>query len=1040
MLKNIESILKIGGFPAICFAGIYYSTGDFVLSSLAAIIGFIVAYFAGFIWLVLDDYRKGRAETLLKALEAQRGEFLRFGIFGSWKLRRYQTYVLYKFRTFDTKGFTTQGAYTLDLHKVFVQLSILPDDKSSEDSPANHHTMRDIWHYIASKEPRLRDVAIIGSPGSGKTTLLKYLALYLCGHTNNRKKHRLLPVLLMLRDHAHTIMDSINAGQSLRLSDIVNKELEKNLPITIPPDWIVAQLNAKHCLVMFDGLDEVADISMREHIVRWVEQQMQIYGGNRFVVSSRPHGYDTNPIQGLTRLKVEDFNRIQQEQFVHNWYLSNEIMSQQRNDKGVENDAEKGASDLLKRIRGNEALSRMAINPLLLTLIATVHRYSSELPGRRVDLYAEICLVFLGKRRQVITEKARLAPLQKKIVLQQLAFEMMKREIREIDADEASEIIRLQVEQVSKGQMQVAAFLQEIVNETGLLIEREVGVLGFSHLTLQEYLAACHIKEWEALLDSLTAQIHNSWWRECIRLYCAQTDATGIVQACIEAIQADYSDTAPFTLGVECLAESLTIQPEIAQAFDEMIKKGVENDQPEIAKYFQQGKLDLRISRMVRIEDNLYIDNGFISNAEYQLFLDAMPFYRDFCLPQGWDDGFFPAGKGDDKVNGIHLESGILFAMWLSQRDRQYQYRIPGSDDNVYLDSINHGLMLFHSGYGGGGYCALDRASDLALDLTRDLARALASDLALDLVHDLARARDRASDLASALDRASDRTLVRVRVLASTRVRVRDIDLTLASARDFARDLVRASALELFRASDLASALDRARDLTSALASALDRALDRASALDRARDRALANALASDLARDLTSALTLASDRASTLALALDLASARDLDQARDLARVLARDSARELDLNQARDLARNLDLASDRASTLARDLDLASASDFDRALDLALDRDFDRELDLIRITYVAMPVLIELLQSEKTNALKLEQSRIVAIYFIVHVAQNRGWFDMSQPEFERYTAALEAMHKASSGALPVSPENTDKGIRLIREFPSHVE
>jgi predicted NACHT family NTPase len=42
----------------------------------------------------------------------------------------------------------------------------------------------------------------------------------------------------------------------------------------------------------------------------------------------------------------------------------------------------------------------MALNPLLLTMIATVHCYRGALPGRRVELYDEICDVLLGKRSE----------------------------------------------------------------------------------------------------------------------------------------------------------------------------------------------------------------------------------------------------------------------------------------------------------------------------------------------------------------------------------------------------------------------------------------------------------------------------------------------------------------------------------------------------------------------------------------------------------------------------------------------------------------
>ncbi|MCA9931692.1 MAG: hypothetical protein KC419_24585, partial [Anaerolineales bacterium] len=126
------------------------------------------------------------------------------------------------------------------------------------------------------------------------------------------------------------------------------------------------------------------------------------------------------------------FSIMQVEQFVHRWYLANEIMSAQREDPGVQMEARSGAEDLLMRLRRAHVLLDMAVNPLLLTMIATVHRYRSSLPGRRVELYAEICEVFLGKRQQARGLAFDLTPAQKQRVLQPLAYHMMHEKQREI--------------------------------------------------------------------------------------------------------------------------------------------------------------------------------------------------------------------------------------------------------------------------------------------------------------------------------------------------------------------------------------------------------------------------------------------------------------------------------------------------------------------------------------------------------------------------------------------------------------------------------
>ena len=87
--------------------------------------------------------------------------------------------------------------------------------------------------------------------------------------------------------------------------------------------------------------------------------------------------------------------------FIQNWYLETEIRTQGNNDDlGVKEDAKQQADDLIKRVRDSTSLTAMAVNPLLLTMIATVHRRGSALPGRRVELYKEIFQVLLEKRQR----------------------------------------------------------------------------------------------------------------------------------------------------------------------------------------------------------------------------------------------------------------------------------------------------------------------------------------------------------------------------------------------------------------------------------------------------------------------------------------------------------------------------------------------------------------------------------------------------------------------------------------------------------------
>jgi energy-coupling factor transporter ATP-binding protein EcfA2 len=308
--------------------------------------------------------------------------------------RRYLEFLYYQNRDFDVKGLSTLGAYNLELEDVFVDLTIAarPVHATTTDPirtvPAELAGRRQIWDFLSSEALAKEPLVLIGPPGSGKTTLLKEIALQLT--RRHRKRPRIkgrLPILLFLREHG----DAVRDDASYTLPQAVEKALEKKHAPAPPSGWVEKQLAAGRCLVLLDGLDEVAAAETRKKVVAWVEAQMKAYGRNQFFVSSRPHGYRSNPIAGVTVLEVQSFSLKQVRRFVSNWYRANEVRASGKVDPGVEMKAREGAEDLVRRLWTTQTLLALAVNPLLLTMIATVHRFRSSLPGRRVELSAEIC-------------------------------------------------------------------------------------------------------------------------------------------------------------------------------------------------------------------------------------------------------------------------------------------------------------------------------------------------------------------------------------------------------------------------------------------------------------------------------------------------------------------------------------------------------------------------------------------------------------------------------------------------------------------------
>ena len=104
--------------------------------------------------------------------------------------------------------------------------------------------------------------------------------------------------------------------------------------------------------------------------------------------------------------------------------------------------------------------------------------------------------------------------------------------------------------------------LDNIREESGILIEKGLDdagepVIGFSHLTFQEYLAADALAERPQQRTTLYANLFNPVWRETLLLYVAMVDAGDLVQRVLA--DSSQSDLRRYLLVGRCLRERVTI-------------------------------------------------------------------------------------------------------------------------------------------------------------------------------------------------------------------------------------------------------------------------------------------------------------------------------------------------------------------------------------------------------------------------------------------------------------------------------------------------
>jgi formylglycine-generating enzyme required for sulfatase activity len=400
---------------------------------------------------------------------------------------------------------------------------LLRDRARLGDEPRESRETRPVSALEALAAHRV--LALLGKPGSGKSTFGAHVLLALAqawqGYSAELERlgetwthGALLPIRIVLRRFAEQLPPGAQPARAGDLWHFVGRELDAS-GYGLSGEtmnyvrWIARNTGA---LILLDGLDECGSNAARERVLNAVNEIRRTAGPKcRFVLTTRPYAWPGGPDPEQGVYALADLNDDQIEQFIRGWYQA--LVN--RHWLPSPGEGERKMTDLLDA-RQRPDLAPLARNPLLLTLMATLHANRGRLPDDRADLYSEsVDLLMLRWNRQIGADKALLDELaiatlklsDLREVLEELAFKVHEEGAAgEGDADANPDgtadiaedrLVRAFRPLLQGSRDKAAVVVDYIEKRAGLLVgqgekdgERR---FSFPHRTFQEFLAACHL-------------------------------------------------------------------------------------------------------------------------------------------------------------------------------------------------------------------------------------------------------------------------------------------------------------------------------------------------------------------------------------------------------------------------------------------------------------------------------------------------------------------------------------------------------------------
>lgn len=387
-----------------------------------------------------------------------------------------------------------------------------------------------LLHPLIQKETPW--IVLEGAPGQGKSTITQYLCqvhrMRLLGAEEVKKhlpeaykeseglgvipehhlnSHVCLPFRIDLRDLASWLSGYNPFSSEEKLSESSShKPLEEFLALLVnyysgglnfSAADLIAVIKRSPIVLVFDGLDEVADIEKRHEVVNTIHtgsRRLKVHALSlQVIVTSRPAAFANSPglpESDFPRYYLDSLNKQLIDEYANKWMNAKKLDQRDRSE----------VKKILRDKLDQPHLKDLAKNPMQLTiLLSLINNRGSSLPDKRTALYDSYVDLFFNREAEKtpVVKKHRdlLLGIHKYIAWVLHAEAEQHGKNGSITQDELHNKIQMYLEEqgheINLALELVAGALERIV----ALVSRVEGTYEFEVQPLREYFAARYLYE-----------------------------------------------------------------------------------------------------------------------------------------------------------------------------------------------------------------------------------------------------------------------------------------------------------------------------------------------------------------------------------------------------------------------------------------------------------------------------------------------------------------------------------------------------------------